>query len=47
MMLSAATGATELLAAIAGYYNHFYGTRLQPENVCVFAGAGWCGTLPG
>lgn len=33
-----ATGEPPLLAAIAGYYNHFYGAGISSDNVAVFAG---------
>jgi len=33
-----ATGGMELLTAIRDYYNHFYGTAISTDNVCVFAG---------
>ena len=34
----AASGVQPLREAIAAYYNHFYGTRLDAEHVAVFAG---------
>jgi aminotransferase len=37
-----ATGQLELTTAICNYYNHFYQTNLQNENICIFAG-GRCG----
>ncbi len=33
-----ATGGPELLQAICDYYRQFYGARIAPENVAVFAG---------
>src|SRR5436853_1942498 len=33
-----ATGVQPLREAIASYYNHFYGTHLDADNVAVFAG---------
>ncbi len=33
-----ATGHQALRQAIANYYNHFYGTKLSPDHVAVFAG---------
>lgn len=34
----AATGTDPLRAAIAAYYNHFYGSKITADNVAVFAG---------
>jgi aminotransferase len=33
-----ATGAPELLAAIQRYYTHFYGAKINTDNIAVFAG---------
>ena len=38
LMYPKAWGMPALRQAIAGYYNHAYGSRLAPENVMVFAG---------
>ena len=34
----AATGEQVLLNAIRDYYNHFYGSSITTDNICVFAG---------
>lgn len=34
----AATGVQPLREAVANYYNHFYGSNIDPENVALFAG---------
>ncbi len=34
----AATGEMQLLGAIRDYYNHFYGSHITTDNICVFAG---------
>lgn len=33
-----ATGEAQLLVAIRDYYNHFYGSTITTDNICIFAG---------
>lgn len=33
-----ATGGQELLVALRDYYNHFYGAKIETDNIAIFAG---------